>query len=143
MGKHQKRKPSARNLLLGRLLKVRSFKGQSADAIRERFRLVTGLVNDVLKGSLSESTAKRLAREISDRIREGGPLAPGPRIDPVRIQGALTAFFGSKSVKVRSAVGSAPIPRVFKDGRPTGSHRRGHHTNTQAGVRRLRRGSGV
>ena len=90
-----KRKPSKRNLLLGRLLAVRSFKGQEPEVIRERFRLVTGLVGDVLAGRLSEPTAKRLAKEISDRLRAGGPLGPGPRVAPARIQRALQALFGS------------------------------------------------
>lgn len=129
-----------------RLFAVRSFKGQSPGVIRERFRLVTGLVRDVVDGRLSQQTAMRLSREIATRLHEGGPLAPGPKLKPAtvkRLEGVLLAAFGSKSVKVRASLGNAPIPRVFKDGGPTGSHRAGHHTLTQPGVRRLRRGSGV
>lgn len=77
-----------------RLFAVRSFKGFDQATIRERFRLITGLVRDVVDGRLSESTARRLAKEISDRLAAGGPLAAGPRIDPRRIQRVLTAAFG-------------------------------------------------
>ncbi len=94
LSKHQKRAPSKRNLLLGRLLKVRSFKGQDPAVIRERFRLVTGLVGDVLAGRLSEPTARRLSVEISERLKAGGPLAPGPTVAPARIRRVLLAAFG-------------------------------------------------
>ena len=77
-----------------RIFAVRSFKGQDPEVIRERFRLITGLVRDVVDGRLSEATAKRLAREISDRLLAGGPLGPGPSVRPARISKALLALFG-------------------------------------------------
>ena len=80
--------------LAKRIFAVRSFKGQPPEVIRERFRLITGLVRDVVDGRLSEGTAKRLAREISDRLAEGGPLGPGPRVSPGRISKVLLAAFG-------------------------------------------------
>lgn len=55
---------------------------------------MTGLVRDVVEGRLSEPTAKRLAKEVSDRIAAGGVLGPGPRIEPRRISGALLKLFG-------------------------------------------------
>ncbi len=77
-----------------RIFAVRSFKGEDPAVIRERFRLITGLIRDVVDGRLSEATAKRLAREISDRLHSGGPLGPGPRVEPRRISKALLALFG-------------------------------------------------
>ena len=81
-----------------RIFAVRSFKGQDPEVIKERFRLVSGLVRDVVEGRLSESTAKRLAREISDRLLAGGPLGPGPRVPRARISKALLALFGRSHV---------------------------------------------
>ena len=77
-----------------RLFAVRSFKGEDASVIRERFRLVTGLARDVVDGRLSEETALRLSREIATRLKAGGPLGPGPSISPGRISKALLALFG-------------------------------------------------
>ena len=77
-----------------RLFGVRSFKGEDAAVIRERFRLVTGLVRDVIDGRLSESTARRLSVEIADRLKRGGPLSPGPSVSPRRIRRVLLAAFG-------------------------------------------------
>ena len=77
-----------------RLFAVRSFKGEDPAVIRERFRLITGLVRDVVDGRLSQATATRLAREISDRLKAGGPLGPGPRVAPARIRRVLLAAFG-------------------------------------------------
>ena len=74
-----------------RLFAVRSFKGQRPEVIRERFRLIQGLVRDVVAGRLSEPTAKRLAKEISDRLLEG--LVP-VRVAPARVSRALLALFG-------------------------------------------------
>ena len=81
-----------------RLFAVRSFKGQSPEAIRERFRLVTGLVRDVVDGKLSQQTAMRLSREIADRLHAGGPLAAGPKLTAAqtkRLEKVLLATFGS------------------------------------------------
>ncbi len=77
-----------------RIFRVRSFKGASPEQLRERLALVGGLVRDVAVGKLSESTAKRLAIEISDSVRAGGVFGPGPRIAPARISKALLAIFG-------------------------------------------------
>ena len=77
-----------------RIFRVRSFKGASPAQLRERLALVGGLVRDVARGRLSESTAKGLAREISDRRLAGGPLGAGPRIPPARISRVLLAAFG-------------------------------------------------
>lgn len=80
-----------------RLFAVRSFKGQSPAVIRERFRLVTGLVRDVVDGRLTQGTAMRLSREIADRLHAGGPLAPGPKLTPrqtKRLGKVLLAAFG-------------------------------------------------
>ena len=77
-----------------RLFAVRSFKGEDPEVIRERFRLVTGLVRDVIDGRLSESTARRLSVEIADRLKAGGPLGPGPTVRPARIRRVLLAAFG-------------------------------------------------
>lgn len=96
MGKDKpKRKPSAFNVVVGRLLRVRSFKGQDPAVIRERFRLIVGLARDVLDGRLSKDTAKRLATELSDRLAAGGALGPGPRVAPQRIEKGLLGLFGS------------------------------------------------
>ena len=84
--------------LAKRIFAVRSFKGQDPELIRERFRLVSGLVRDVVDGRLSEATAKRLAREVSDRLLAGGPLGPGPSVRPARISKALLALFGRDHV---------------------------------------------
>ncbi len=78
-----------------RIFAVRSFKGQDPEVIRERFRLITGLIRDVVDGKLSEATAKRLAKEISDRLHSGGPLGPGPKVSPKRVKKGLLALFGS------------------------------------------------
>ena len=81
-----------------RLFAVRSFKGQDPEVIRERFRLVTGLVRDVVDGRLTQETARRLSQEIADRLHSGGPLGPGPRATRAQVRrGAkvLTALFGS------------------------------------------------
>ena len=81
-----------------RLFAVRSFKGQSPEVIRERFRLVTGLVRDVVDGKLSQATARRLSVEIADRLHAGGPLAAGPKLKPKtvkRLEKGLLAIFGS------------------------------------------------
>ena len=100
-----------------RLFAVRSFKGQDPAVIRERFRLITGLVRDVVDGRLSQATAKRLAKELSDRLHSGGPLGPGPRVAPKRIERGLLALFGSH----------APIQHGRSRGPPT---------DTQKGRRR-------
>ena len=77
-----------------RLFAVRSFKGQDPEVIRERFRLVQGLVRDVLAGRLSESTATRLAREVSDRLLAGLVPVDIGRGGRKRLSKALLALFG-------------------------------------------------
>ncbi len=98
-----------------RLFAVRSFRGEDPAVLRERFKLITGLIRDVVNGRLSESTAKRLATEISDRLHSGGPLGPGPRVSPKRIEKGLLAVFGSH----------APIQHGRSEGGFTDT-RRGH-----------------
>ena len=103
-----------------RIFAVRSFKGQRPEVIKERFRLVTGLVRDVVDGKLSQETAMRLSREIADRLHEGGPLGPGPKLTAKQVkrgEKVLLAIFGSH----------API----QHGRS-----RGPRTETQKGRRR-------
>ena len=92
-----------------RLFAVRSFKGQSPEVIRERFRLVQGLVRDVLAGRLSEPTAKRLAKEVSDRLLEG--LVP-VRVQPARISKALLALFGRDHGLFRQELGNRHLGRT-------------------------------
>lgn len=92
-----------------RLFAVRSFKGQSPEVIRERFRLVTGLVRDVVDGKLSQQTAMRLSREIATRLHEGGPLAPGPKLTAKQVkrgERVLLAIFGSHGAPTQH-------PRIF------------------------------
>ncbi len=95
-----------------RIFAVRSFKGASQAQLRERLALVGGLVRDVAQGRLSESTAKGLAREISDRILAGGPLAAGPRIPPARISRALLALFGKNHGTWRHELASRQFGRT-------------------------------
>lgn len=97
-----------------RIFAVRSFKGQPPEVIRERFRLITGLVRDVVDGRISEGTAKRLAREISDRLAAGGPLAAGPRIEPARIAGALRSLFGSHGAPTQHPAKFRELGETFK-----------------------------
>ena len=110
-----------------RLFAVRSFKGQSPEVIRERFRLVTGLVRDVVDGKLSQATARRLSVEIADRLHAGGPLAPGPKLSPktrMRIERGLLGLFGSH----------APIQHGFSRG-PATDTRKGRRRNLPSGQR--------
>ena len=116
-----------------RLFAVRSFKGQDPAVIRERFRLVQGLVchlgskqgtsgysgyrgteafRDVLAGRLSETTARRLAVEVSDRLLAGGPLGPGIRVSPQRISKALLALFGRDHSMFRAELGLRQFGRM-------------------------------
>ena len=97
-----KHKPTKFQQVAKRIFAVRSFKGASQEQVRERFRLLSGLIRDVVDGKLSEGTAKRLAREVSDRIFQGGPLGPGPRVSAERIQKALRALFGTHRIRVNS-----------------------------------------
>ena len=95
-----------------RLFAVRSFKGEDPVVIRERFRLVTGLVRDVIDGRLSESTARRLSVEIADRLKAGGPFGPGPSIRPARIRRVLLAAFGRDHGLWRSELSSRQFGRM-------------------------------
>ena len=91
------RDKTPRDRLAKRLFALRSFKGADPEQIRRRFKLVTGLVMDVLEGRLSEATAKRLVREGSDAIKAGGVFGPGPTLSPRtqrRVVRGLLAVFG-------------------------------------------------
>ncbi len=82
---------------------------------------MVGLVQDVLKGKLSQSTAMRLSREIADRLHQGGPLAPGPKLTAKqvkRVERGLLGLFGSH----------APIQHGFSRG-PTTDTRKGRRRN--------------
>ena len=95
-----------------RLFAVRSFRGQDPAVIRERFRLITGLVRDVVDGRLSQATATRLAKEISAQLLAGGPLGPGPRVSPKRISRVLLAAFGRDHKLYRSELASRQFGRT-------------------------------
>lgn len=95
-----------------RLFAVRSFKGQDPAVIRERFRLVQGLVRDVLAGRLSESTAKRLSREVSDRLLAGLVPVDIGKGGRRRLGKALLALFGRDHGMFRQELASRQFGRL-------------------------------